>query len=149
TDTVARRGATISSARDAERVDRLRADADAVMVGGRTLLGDDPRLTVKSAALRAERVARGLDENPAKVAVVSVPDLRPDARFLSSGPARIVVFTTERASGAQLAALRERGVEVFALGVTQVDLPAALATLRGLGIRRLLVEGGGTLNFEL
>ena len=51
-DTVARRGAAISSARDKERVDRLRADADAVMIGGHTLHGDDPKLTVKSEALR-------------------------------------------------------------------------------------------------
>ena len=53
-------GAAISSARDKERVDRLRAGADAVMVGGRTLLDEDPKLTVKSEALRAERVVRGL-----------------------------------------------------------------------------------------
>ena len=44
TDTVARSGATISSPQDAERVDRLRAAQDAIMVGGSTLFGDDPRL---------------------------------------------------------------------------------------------------------
>ncbi len=42
-DTFQRKGAAISSARDKERVDRLRADADAVMVGGRTLLDEDPK----------------------------------------------------------------------------------------------------------
>ena len=59
-DTYARRGATISSARDKERVDRLRADSDAIMIGGRTLHGDDPKLTVKSEALRLERRRKGL-----------------------------------------------------------------------------------------
>ncbi|HET9588678.1 MAG TPA: dihydrofolate reductase family protein, partial [Anaerolineales bacterium] len=54
-DTFERQGAAISSQRDRERVDRLRAESDAVMVGGRTLLGEDPKLTVKSEALRAER----------------------------------------------------------------------------------------------
>ena len=49
TDTIARQGAAISSTFDTERVDHLRAESDAVMVGGHTLLGDDPRLTVKSA----------------------------------------------------------------------------------------------------
>ena len=55
-DTIARRGAIISSSDDWTRVDRLRAESDAVLVGGRTLLGDDPRLTVKSPDLRAARV---------------------------------------------------------------------------------------------
>src|ERR1041384_3211883 len=66
-DTFERKGSAISSARDKERVDQLRAGADAIMVGGRTLLDEDPKLTVKSETLRAERVARGLSPNPVKV----------------------------------------------------------------------------------
>src|SRR5437870_13116135 len=94
-DTVARRGAGISSEADRERVDRLRAEVDAVMVGSRTLLDEDPRLTVRSPELRAERVARGLPENPMKVSLVSKPRLlRADARFVTHGPARVVLFTT-------------------------------------------------------
>ena len=54
-DSIARKGATISSNRDKTRVDGLRASVDAVLVGGRTLLDEDPKLTIKSAALRAER----------------------------------------------------------------------------------------------
>jgi len=80
TDTIARRGASISSPHDVERVDRLRAANDAVMVGGHTLLGDDPRLTVKSATERAERQARGLSENPIKVGVVSKNAKTPSPR---------------------------------------------------------------------
>jgi len=53
-DTFERQGAAISSARDKARVDKLRAEADAVMVGGKTLLDEDPKLTVKSEELRAE-----------------------------------------------------------------------------------------------
>ena len=136
-DTVERRGAAISSARDKARVDELRAAADAVMVGGHTLRDEDPRLTVKSADLRAARVARGLSENPAKVAVVSRPDLRPDFRFLTAGPARRILLTTAQAAPAQVAALREQGAEVYLLGETQVDLPAALPLLYELGVRRL------------
>lgn len=149
TDTVARRGATISTPADRERVDRLRAGADAVLVGGRTLLGDDPKLTVKSAELRAERVARGLPENPARVGVVSRAALRPDARFLTAGPGRILIFTSEQTSPGQLAMLRERGVEVHVLGRERVDLPRAFEVLHQSGLRRVMVEGGGTLTFEL
>ena len=59
TDTVERRGAAISSRRDKQRVDGLRAGADAVMVGGHTLLEEDPALTVKSEALRASGLPAG------------------------------------------------------------------------------------------
>src|SRR3954452_23402579 len=69
-DTIERRGAVISGEADRERVQRLRASVDAIMVGSRTLLEEDPRLTVRSEALRAERVARGLTPNPAKVTLL-------------------------------------------------------------------------------
>jgi 2,5-diamino-6-(ribosylamino)-4(3H)-pyrimidinone 5'-phosphate reductase len=191
-DTRERRGASISSERDHQRVDALRASVDAVMVGGHTVVDEDPRLTVKSAELRAQRVARGLPENPAKVTVASSHlRLNPNGRFVTAGPARIMVFTPattpvstqaplceelddasavtpaplceelddasavtpatlrEADSEAPLAALLSAGVEVFAVGQGRVDLGAAMNTLFDEGIRRLLVEGGGSLNFEL
>jgi 2,5-diamino-6-(ribosylamino)-4(3H)-pyrimidinone 5'-phosphate reductase len=148
-DTFERRGAAISSQRDKERVDRLRAAADAVMVGGRTLLDENPKLTVKSADLRAERVSRGLAPNPAKVAVVSKADLRPESDFLIAGPARVVIFTTQQTSREQLEFLRARDVEVYLHETNRVNLPRALSTLKETGINRLMVEGGATLNFEL
>jgi 2,5-diamino-6-(ribosylamino)-4(3H)-pyrimidinone 5'-phosphate reductase len=149
TDTFERRGAAISSARDKERVDNLRAGSDAVMVGGRTLLDEDPKLTVKSEALRAERVAHGLSPNPIKVGVATKADIRPDSNFLHAGAARIVIFTTDRTSKTQVEFLRERDVEVYVHHSPRVDLEEALRTLNELGVERLMVEGGGTLNFEL
>ncbi|MCZ2287908.1 MAG: dihydrofolate reductase family protein [Anaerolineales bacterium] len=148
-DTRERRGATISSARDKARVDRLRAGADAVMVGGKTLLEEDPRLTVKSEALRAERAARGLSPNPMKVGIVSNADELPDGDFVNFGAARVVIFAAERTSKARVESLRSRGVEVYVHDAPRVDLVEALRVLRGLGVERLMVEGGGTLNFEL
>jgi 2,5-diamino-6-(ribosylamino)-4(3H)-pyrimidinone 5'-phosphate reductase len=148
-DSVARQGAWISSPVDGQRVDRLRAAVDAVLVGGRTLLEGDPRLTVKSPALRAERVAAGLPENPAKVGVVSEAALLPNCRFLEFGPARRLIYTTQRSTPAQLAVLHTAGAEVFVLGETRVDLPGMLASLYTQGISSLLVEGGATLIAEL
>ena len=58
-DSATRKGAAISSLVDKARVDELRASVDAVLVGGRTLLNEDPKLTVKSAGLRAERLRKG------------------------------------------------------------------------------------------
>jgi len=148
-DTFERRGAAISSPRDKERVDRLRAEADAVMVGGNTLRDEDPKLTVKSAELRAWRERRELPPNPAKVGIASRADLGPASAFLTAGPAKVFLFTTPQTDEAQVAWLRACGAEVFVHDAPRVDLAAALGTLKTHGIQRLMVEGGGTLIFEL
>jgi len=151
-DTAERKGAQISSIPDNARVDKLRASVDAIMVGGRTLLDEDPKLTVKSIALREERGALGLPKNPAKVGVVSqfsAGDAAKIARFLSAGPAAIYLYTTSKTPQNQISLLKQAGAEVFVLGKERVDLTAMMESLAGHGIGRLLVEGGGTLLSEL
>ena len=148
-DTFQRKGSAISSPRDKERVDQLRASADAVMVGGKTLLNEDPKLTVKSEALRAERLTRGLSPNPMKVGIVTQANFKADSQFLNTGPADIVIFTTRRTSKRYLSLLTSRQVDVYVDNAEKVNLKRAFATLRDLGVERLMVEGGGTLNFEL
>ena len=148
-DTFQRKGAAISSQRDKERVDQLRAESDAIMVGGRTLLDEDPKLTVKSEALRAERIARGLTPNPMKVGIVTKAELKSHSKFLHTGPARVVIFTTDQTSNEQLAFLRSQGADVYIENHARVDLQNTLAVLKELGVYRLMVEGGSTLNFEL
>ena len=148
-DTIERRGAAISSQRDKERVDQLRADTDAILVGGRTLLDEDPKLTVKSEVFREERVARGLSPNPMKVGIVTKANIKADSNFLNAGPANIVIFTTHRTSKEHLAQLKARHVDVYVDNADKVDLQGALAVLKELGVERLMVEGGSTLNFEL
>lgn len=148
-DTFERRGAVISSVRDKERVDKLRADSDAILVGGRTLHDEDPKLTIKSETLRNARLARGLPANPAKVAVASRLNLNPDSNFLTAGSARIILFTTAQTDETQLSMLRSHGAEIFVHEEKQVNLKSMLETLKEIGIHRLMVEGGATLNFEL
>jgi 2,5-diamino-6-(ribosylamino)-4(3H)-pyrimidinone 5'-phosphate reductase len=148
-DTIQRKGSAISSERDKERVDRLRAEADAVMVGGKTLLDEDPKLTVKSEALRAERIASGLSPNPIKVGIVTEANIKPESEFLNTGPANIVIFTTRWTSKHHVSLLKSRGVDVYVDDSEKVNLPKALETLKELGVERLMVEGGATLNFEL
>ena len=149
TDTVSRKGAAISSPNDMERVDRLRADNDAVMVGGHTLLGDDPRLTVKSGVLRAERLSRGLEENPIKVGIITNAILKTNNRFMTTGHARKIIFTTNKTNPDQISLLRNNNVQVHVNEGSRVDLKAALQKLKQGGVEHLLVEGGGTLNEEL
>ncbi len=140
-DTFERGGASISSTRDKQRVDKLRADSDAVMVGGRTLHAEDPRLTVKSEVLRAGRQALGLPPNPAKVAIASRLELKADCNFLTAGPARVMLFTTQQTTPAQLDLLRSSGAQVYVMEGGHVALEDALRMLKDIGIQRLLQPG--------
>lgn len=148
-DTFERRGAAISSNRDKERVDELRAAADAVLVGGKTLLEEQPKLTVKSEALRERRIRQGRPLNPIKVGVVTVADFPTDSDFIKVGNTQVVIFTTSQTSKGQLEHLRAHGVETFVEDAPRVNLVKMMASLKQIGVERLMVEGGGTVNFEL
>jgi riboflavin biosynthesis pyrimidine reductase len=61
----------------------------------------------------------------------------------------IVVVLTEQVPDAPLAGLRRDGVSYFFAGEQKLDLERVLETLnRELGVKRLLLEGGGTINGE-
>jgi 2,5-diamino-6-(ribosylamino)-4(3H)-pyrimidinone 5'-phosphate reductase len=148
-DTAERKGAAISSKGDKARVDQLRADADAILVGGKTLLEELPKLTVKSEALREGRIRQGRSPNPIKVGVVTVADIPLDSDFVKVGGTRVVIFTTSQTSNEQIECLRAHNVEVFVEDAPRVDLSKMMLTLYSIGVKRLMVEGGGTMNFEL
>jgi 2,5-diamino-6-(ribosylamino)-4(3H)-pyrimidinone 5'-phosphate reductase len=148
-DTFERKGAAISSKRDKQRVDELRASADGILVGGKTLLEESPKLTVKSEALREDRLKRGLSPNPIKVGVVSVAEIPLESDFIQTGDTRVVIFTTSQTSISQIEILRAHGVEVFIDDTPRVDLNKMMLTLKKIGVDHLMVEGGGTMNFEL
>ncbi|MFH2038873.1 MAG: 2,5-diamino-6-(ribosylamino)-4(3H)-pyrimidinone 5'-phosphate reductase [Chloroflexota bacterium] len=153
-DTFERNGATISSKDDKNRVDVLRASVDAILVGGKTLLSEDPSLTVKSKDLRTQRLAKGLEENPVKIAVVSQADLDLQGEFITAGPARQLIYTTKRTAPEKVHLLEKAGAQVFVCCDESIDLRDVLQSLFDHGIRTLLVEGGGTViaeffNFDL
>src|ERR1700761_2937370 len=59
----------------------------------------------------------------------------------------VVVVLTEAVPDAPLAGLRSEGVSYFFAGKSELDLALALDTLnRELGVKRLLLEGGGGAN---
>jgi len=148
-DTFERQGVKISSDQDWERVDYLRSENDAVMVGGNTLIQEDPRLTIKSPEIRADRVSRGLDENPIKIGVISTALLPDPSRFIHEGAARVILCTTQQTTPHQIRSLQNLGVEVFCFGEARVNLSIMLEDLFKIGISSILVEGGGTLNSAL
>jgi 2,5-diamino-6-(ribosylamino)-4(3H)-pyrimidinone 5'-phosphate reductase len=142
--TYERRQVKISGPGDFRRVDRLKAGADAVMVGIGTVLADDPSLTVKDPALVAAREAEGRLPHPARIVVDSHARIPLDAAMLHRGGGLRVIAVSEAAPAAKVAALEEFATVVVA-GRDRVDLGLLLERLGDLGLRRLMVEGGGTL----
>ncbi|WP_262178183.1 2,5-diamino-6-(ribosylamino)-4(3H)-pyrimidinone 5'-phosphate reductase [Haloarcula laminariae] len=138
----------ISGPEDFDRVDQLRADSDAVMVGVGTVLADDPSLTVKDADRHAARRSRGEPENPARVVADSRIRTPPEATVLD-GAAETYLLTSEAAPTDFIEQMEAAGAYVLAAGEDRVDLTTALAKLEGEGIDRLMVEGGGELIFSL
>ncbi|MEU4656773.1 dihydrofolate reductase family protein [Streptomyces sp. NPDC023723] len=136
----------LSSPADFDRVDAVRAWADAILVGAGTIRADNPRLLVNSPERRAARTAAGKPEYPLKVTVSGSGDLDPAAAFWHTGGEK-ALFTTER--GAELARGRGIAADVVPLGA-ELRWPAVLEHLYGrYGVRRLMVEGGGSVHTQL
>lgn len=132
----------LSDAADLDQVDEIRAQSDAIMVGAQTIRTDDPRLAVKSATRRQDRLARGWPENPLKVTITASDDLDPDRRFFARADQPPLVY-----AGAPMAEkLRARLGAVAEIvpvpGLDRVDLSWVVADLAARGIERLMVEGG-------
>ncbi|MBP1929369.1 2,5-diamino-6-(ribosylamino)-4(3H)-pyrimidinone 5'-phosphate reductase [Methanolinea mesophila] len=143
-----RRQVKISGKEDFSRVDRLKSESDAIMVGIGTVLADDPSLTVKSPTLREMRTKRGVEENPVRVVVDSTLRCPADASVLHKGGGRRVIACTNRADPEKVTLLGEYATVIRA-GGDRVDLKVLLSSLYDMGIRRLMVEGGGTLIWAL
>lgn len=132
----------LSDAADRDRVDGVRSDVDAILVGAGTVRADDPRLLVRSADRRRERAGRGEPPSPMRVVLTTGGDLDPAAAVFRCGRelSRCLVYAARPA----VAGLRARlgpDVEVADAG-DPPDLSAVLADLARRGVARLLVEGG-------
>ncbi|WP_440767446.1 2,5-diamino-6-(ribosylamino)-4(3H)-pyrimidinone 5'-phosphate reductase [Natronorubrum sp. DTA7] len=137
----------ISGEEDFARVDRLRADSDAVVVGVGTVLADDPSLTVKDETLCEQRLERGASKHPARVVVDSNGRTPEDAAILDDR-ATTYVCLSEAAPIDSRMDLADHA-ELVTAGEDRVDLLRAFATLQGQGLEQIMVEGGGELIFSL
>lgn len=125
----------ITSAESRADVHRLRAEADAVVVGSGTARTDDPQLGV-----------RGVDDavQPLRVVVdTAATAVRPGARILDASAPTVIAV----ADDADARHLPDEAVLRLprAAGGPGLDLSALLAALHGRGVRSVLLEGGPTL----
>lgn len=137
---------SFTSPRDKKTMDKLRAEADAILVGAGTLRADDPPLHVRDSEMKAYRRSLGKPESLLNVLVTASAKVDPGARIFRGGRDRCIVATVENVEAERIARLSEVA-EVWTLGHGAVDLPALLSRLSARGIERLLVEGGGELNW--
>jgi len=123
-------------------VHEIRARVEAVVVGVATVIADDPQLTARDAE------ASGLP--PAtRVVLDSALRVPPSARLVvSARAAPTIVICAAGAPGSRRAVLEDAGVVVIETDADadgRVDVLAGFRALRARGVRRALLEAGGTL----
>jgi len=128
------RRAELSCPEDRVRVQRLRANADAILVGVGTVVKDDPSLRV-----HWEEIGKPPAKNPTRI-VVDASGRTPTTARVLDGTAPTIVATTE-------GAVRNFPpiVRTVVAGSDRVDLGRLFPMLYGLGFRRLMVEGGSEI----
>jgi len=136
----------LSNAADLERVDAVRAECDAILVGAATVRNDNPRLLVRRPALREQRLARGWRETPMKVTVTERADLDACSNFFATGDSEKLVYCASRA--VPVARARLARVATVVDGGQPLELRQMTEDLHVRGVRRLMVEGGGQVHTQ-
>ncbi|MDN5379763.1 2,5-diamino-6-(ribosylamino)-4(3H)-pyrimidinone 5'-phosphate reductase [Thermodesulfobacterium sp.] len=115
----------------------IRAEVDGIMVGCETVRTDDPSLTV--------RYVEG--KNPVRIIPCSTANVPYNANIFSKD-APTIIATTQRAPKEKIEKLKELGAEVIVAGEELVDFEVLLSELYQRGIKKLMVEGGSSINWE-
>jgi 2,5-diamino-6-(ribosylamino)-4(3H)-pyrimidinone 5'-phosphate reductase len=141
---------SFGSARDLEHLYELRATADAVMCGARTIELSHSILGPGGKKFHDQRLKNGLAEYNLRVIVSGSGSIDPAAEIFKKKFSPLIVLTTGRASPEKLTQLRKLADEVKVCGKTEINFRAALCWLwEKWQVKRLLCEGGGELNDAL
>jgi len=129
----------LSCPKDLERLHKLRAETGAVMIGAETVIKDDPSLRLK--------YFRG--EDPFKIIIDGSFRIPVNARVFTINPEKAILFTSRFVDEEKIKALKEKGVKVFQFESKILDMKEVLSKLYELGMKKIMVEGGGILNWNL
>jgi len=141
---------SLGTEHDREHLLQLRAKADAVMAGARTV--DLSRMTMGPgpARFRGLRLKRGLAEYNLRVIVSGQASISPDAEVFRRRFSPIILLTTAAAPPQKIEVLKSLCDEIKIFGRRILEFERALRWLaREQGVRTLLCEGGGELNAAL
>lgn len=136
----------LSNQADLDRVDAVRADSDAILVGAATVRNDNPRLLVRNPRLREQRRTRGLPESPTKVTVTEHAHLDACSNFFACGDSEKIVYCAS--PSVRVARGRLSKVATIVDGGRHLDVARLTEDLFDRGVRRLMVEGGGRVHTQ-
>ena len=129
----------LSSKRDKIRVHKLRAKVDGILIGKNTLDTDNPMLSV--------RYVRG--KNPLRIVLDSRGTIKSTSRILQScSKISTIIVTTNLISKKNLLRLEELPLDIIKCGKSTVNISKLLKILHKKGIKKILLEGGGTINWS-
>ena len=128
-----------SSKEDIIRLHKLRSKVDAILIGKNTLLRDDPLLTV--------RHTKG--KNPIRIILDSKGTISKNSKIIkTSDKIPTIIAVSKKISKVNLSKLKKLPVEVIISGENSINLKSLMKKLSTKKIQTLLVEGGGTVNWE-
>ena len=137
-----RNDSSFSSRKDWIRVHKLRSSVDGIVVGISTVLEDNPMLSVRY-------YSKGT-KDPVRIIVDSNARIPLNSRIIrSSKNIQTVVATTPNASTRKIKELKKAGVQILVSGKRKVNIKKLFQQLENLGLKRILVEGGGEINWSV
>jgi len=138
---------TFPSTEDRRRMDRIRAAADAILIGAGTLRAASSPLRVRSPSLLKRRQSAGKPEQPLNVLLSASLKVPERSRFFSAPDVSRLIVTTRLAPKRRRERLARRA-EVLVWEGRRIGLSRLMRELFRRRIRTLLLEGGGATNFE-
>ena len=129
----------LSSKKDLVRLHKLRSRIDSILVGKKTVVKDDPELTV--------RYSKG--KNPIRIILDSSGTIPNKSKILqTSNNVKTIVVVSEKITKKNLQRLKKFPIELWIIGKNQVDIKSLIKKFEQKKIKTILLEGGGTLNWE-
>jgi 2,5-diamino-6-(ribosylamino)-4(3H)-pyrimidinone 5'-phosphate reductase len=129
----------LSSKKDLIRLHKLRSKVDAILIGKNTVKKDDPLLTV--------RYSKG--KNPTRIILDSSGTISSNSKILqTSNEIKTIIAVCKKITKKNLEKLEQFPIDVMVLGENQVNVKSLLQNLGRRKIKTVLLEGGGSINWE-